>query len=64
MTMYYTKDQLIKIFEDWGVKESPPPKGQKVIVAFPRPATPNLATITRDTKKSTYGKPLYCVEMQ
>lgn len=62
MKTYYTKDQMDLIFKGWGVNEALPRKGFKVVIAFPRPAMPSVATITVAKEKSTYGKMLYQVE--
>lgn len=59
-----TKDQLLGILAAWGVSEPPPRKGQALRVCFPPPATLNLATVTPDKARSTYGKPLFRVELQ
>ena len=61
---FLTKDQLLKVFERWGVTEPVPRTGKKVVVSFPRPTVPNIATIKRSEHRSTYGKTLYSVEYE
>jgi hypothetical protein len=63
MIYMYTAEQMLKVFEGWGVTEPLPKKRQKVFVAFPKPANPSQAVVTRSKGKSTYGKALYHVEM-
>ena len=63
MIYMYTAEQMRKVFEGWGVIESLPRLNGKVIVAFPAPANPSQAVVTRMKEKSTYGKALYRVEM-
>jgi hypothetical protein len=63
MKTLYTKTQLLHVFAAWGVSATVPAKGQKTVVSFPPPAALNLAVITWDTAKSSYGDRLYCVEM-
>jgi hypothetical protein len=60
---FWLKDQLLEAFDKWGVYNKPPRKGEQVIVGFPPPAVFNVARITRHSEKSTYGKPLYKVEI-
>lgn len=63
---YYTKDQLLKVFQAWSVSEPIPGKGKKTVIAFP-PSEDNQfrqATVTVDPLKSTYGKSLYKVVME
>jgi hypothetical protein len=57
----YTKDQLLNVLKAWGVETSPPKKRERLLVAFPPPATLNLATVTRHPKKGVYGNALYTV---
>jgi len=59
----YTKEQLLVVFNGWNVTEPPPTKGKKVMIAFPPQSTFNLGTVTRHDQKSTYGKPLFRVEL-
>ena len=59
----YTKEQLLVVLNRWNVNEPPPAKGKKVMVAFPPQATFNLGIVTRSEHKSTYGKPLFRVEL-
>jgi hypothetical protein len=60
-TYVYTKDQLLNVLEAWGVEASPPKKSERLVVAFPPPATLNLATVTRHPEKGVYGNALYTV---
>ncbi len=62
MNYYYTKDQMLKVFEAWGVTEPLPKKGRKVLVAFPPGREIRMATVTVHDRKSTYGKTLFRVE--
>jgi hypothetical protein len=55
----YTKDQTLKVFSAWGVKESLPKKSQKTLIAFPPGADFRVGTVTVHDQKSTYGKTLY-----
>ena len=57
----YTKDQLISVLKGWGVEAAPPKKGERLVVAFPPPATLNLATVMRHPNKGVYGHALYTV---
>jgi hypothetical protein len=61
-TYVYTKDQLLNVLKAWGVEASTPKKRERLLVAFPPPATLNLAEITLHPNKSVYGNALYTVE--
>lgn len=57
-----TRDQLARLFAEWGVTEKPPGKGKRVTIAW-GPGMPfRLATVTPHPRKSTYGKALFAVE--
>ena len=60
-TCTYTKDQLEPMLREWNCSEPLPRKGQMVYIALPIRET---IEIHRYEKQSTYGKPLYRVEMR
>lgn len=62
-TYVYTKDQLLKVLEAWGVDASPPKKRESLVLTFPPPAALDLATVTLHPEKGVYGNALYTVEL-
>ena len=58
-----TKDQAVAVLESWGNKEPMPRKDRQLIICLPKPANPNMATVSKTDLKSTYGRPLYRVIM-
>lgn len=63
---YFTKEQLIKLFEAWQCKEPIPAKGKKVVIAFPRSSQYQfgLLTVFKSDKRSTYDKALWAVRYE
>lgn len=61
-TQNFTKAQLINVLRNWGFTDKlPPKKGEQLIITWPAPADPNIATITVASYKSTYNQTLYMV---
>lgn len=58
---YYTKEQAQGLLIGWDCREPLPRKGFKIIIAL---ANRELIEVSRHTQPSTYGKPLYKVEMK
>jgi hypothetical protein len=62
MTTYlYNKQQMLHIISAWGVDAQLPTKGNKTVVQWPAQAVLDMAEITVDDKKTTYGKTMYKV---
>lgn len=57
----YTKDQLLPMLKNWNCHEPLPRKGRMIYIALPVRET---IEIHRHETPSTYGKPLYRVEMR
>lgn len=65
MNIYFnTKDQLVRLLQEWKVSGDIPGKGKKLIVCFPSPAVFKMVTIIKSDKKSTYGKALWEIKME
>ena len=62
-TYRYNKQQMLQVISSWGVIAELPKKGKKTIVAWPAPTVLDLAEITVDENKTTYGKTMYKVVM-
>lgn len=58
----YTKDQMLNIFSAWKTEQDLPRKGEVVTITFPPTEPLKRATVCHWPKKSTYGRPLFCVQ--
>lgn len=62
-TYLYNKQQMLHVISAWGVDAKLPTKGKKTVVSWPAPTVLDLAEITVDDQKTTYGKTMYKVVM-
>ena len=62
-TYLYNKQQMLHVISAWGVDAQLPTKGKKTVVSWPAPTVLDLAEITVDDQKTTYGKTMYKVVM-
>lgn len=61
-TNHYTKAQLEKLFQSWGVAEALPKNGRDVIVSFP--GERHWHRVCKTLLKGTDGRLLYSVTRQ